>query len=153
MQMKTNLLAIRRLLITMSHSGIILTSLAVAFWIRFEFSVRVLESPILLTSLIIVVPIKMATFVMAGLPDLLRIYLVNIAASAICTIALLMWFGQEFPRSVYVIDFLVCFLLTAGARFCVRLYNETLRLDLAAMKKGILIYGAGAAGRRCSGKS
>src|SRR5262249_12846257 len=57
--------------------------------------------------------------------------------------------GPEFPRSIYGIDFLVCFLFTAGGRFSVRLYNETLRAEFLPKKetRNILIYGAGAAGR------
>jgi FlaA1/EpsC-like NDP-sugar epimerase len=104
-----------------------------------------------------VVPIKMLAFVAgglnkgwwryAGLTDLVRIGVVNIGASGMSAIALFLCFGPAFPRSVYAIDFLVCFLLTAGSRFCVRFYNETLRSELAVDGKGILIYGAGGAGR------
>jgi FlaA1/EpsC-like NDP-sugar epimerase len=155
--MKLVLFRIRWLLITISHLAIIATSLAVALWIRFDFSVRILESPVLLAGLIIIVPIKMVAFLggglqrgwwrYAGLADLVRIGVVNIVASGMSAIALFSSFGPAFPRSVFVIDFLVCFLLTAGSRFCVRFYNETLRSELAANGKGILIYGAGGAGR------
>jgi FlaA1/EpsC-like NDP-sugar epimerase len=132
-------------------------SLAVAFWIRFEFSATILASPLFIDGVIIVVSVKTAAFVAgglqrgwwqyAGLSDLLRIFLVNVAASGFSALALFSRFGTEFPRSVYVIDFLICFLLTAGTRFCVRLYNETVRAELATKDKSILIYGAGAAGR------
>jgi len=155
--MKHALLRIRWLLITISHVVIIFTSLAVAVWIRFDFSSGILSSPVLVAALIIVLPIKMVAFVggglqrgwwrYAGLSDIARIAVVNIVASAMSTTALYICFGAAFPRSVYVIDFLVCFLLTAGSRFCVRFYNETLRAELAGDRKGILIYGAGAAGR------
>jgi FlaA1/EpsC-like NDP-sugar epimerase len=153
----TGLLRIRGLLITICHLIAIVISVGVSFWIRFEFSPIVLESEILLQSLIIVIPIKMATFYLgglqrgwwqyAGLSDLVRIFWVNVAASSIGAIALALSHGLEIPRSVYAIDFLVCFLLTAGMRFSVRLYNETLRSELAMSGKGILIYGAGGAGR------
>jgi len=155
--MKQVLLKIRWLLITISHIVIIFTSLAVAVWIRFDFSSGILSSPVLLAALIIVLPIKMVGFLVgglqrgwwryAGLTDIVRIALVNVLTSAMSATALFLCFGTAFPRSVYVIDFLVCFLLTASSRFCVRFYNETLRSELATNRKGILIYGAGGAGR------
>jgi FlaA1/EpsC-like NDP-sugar epimerase len=56
--------------------------------------------------------------------------------------------GKEFPRSVYIIDLLICFLLTAGARYSFRLYTEILKSKAAdgTEEKGIIIYGAGTAG-------
>jgi FlaA1/EpsC-like NDP-sugar epimerase len=144
-------------LITIYHLLLVAASLATAFWIRFDFSQIILNSPILLASFAIVVPVKVVTFVLggmqkgwwryAGLPDLLRIYVVNVIASAASALVLYLYFGPSFPRSVYAIDFLVCFLATAGTRFCVRLYHETLRVAVAASEKGMLIYGAGACGR------
>jgi FlaA1/EpsC-like NDP-sugar epimerase len=155
--MKASLLKIRRFLITISHLVIISLSVIVAFWIRFEFSLTTPEYDVLFASLMLVVPIKMVVFLVgglhkgwwryAGLGDLVRIYLVNVAASGISAICLFAYFGSGFPRSVYVIDFLICFLLTGGARFCVRLYKETFRSEGPAEGKGILIYGAGDAGR------
>src|SRR5688572_6746973 len=149
--MKQHLLKVRGFLIAMAHLAIITTSLVVAFWIRFDFMMVVSQSPILLSSLLIVAPIKMATFLLggvhrgwwrfAGLSDLVRLFFVNVTASAIAALIVYQKFGPEFARSIYVIDFLLCFLMTAGARFCVRLYNETLRLDLADIQKGMLIYG------------
>jgi FlaA1/EpsC-like NDP-sugar epimerase len=155
---RPNLLNLRGFVIAVSHVTMILVSFIAAFWIRFEFSESVLKSPYLITGLKFVIPIKILAFVIvglqlgwwryAGLSDLLRIYVGNVAASLLATIALFFWFGPEFPRSIYVIDFLICFLLTAGSRFCVRLYVETLRPRLSpAGGKGVLIYGASAAGR------
>src|ERR1051326_9354998 len=125
--MNSSLLKSRGFLITLSHLATISISLTVAFWIRFEFSLRTPECALLVGSLILVVPIKMVVFLVgglhkgwwryAGLADVARICMVNIAASGISTISLFAYFGSEFPRSVYVIDFLICFLLTGGARF------------------------------------
>src|SRR5438477_9141489 len=121
--MKHVLLKIRWLLITISHSVIIFASLSVAVWIRFDFSSGILSSPVLVASLIIVLPIKMIAFLTgglqkgwwryAGMTDIVRIGIVNIVASGMAATALFVCFGSAFPRSVYVIDFLICFLLTA----------------------------------------
>jgi len=81
----------------------------------------------------------------AALPDIIRIGLVNIGASILSTSAVIMWVGPGFPRSVYVIDLLICFLATAGARYSIRIYNEALKVERKS-GKGILIYGAGSAG-------
>src|SRR5262245_53373624 len=155
--MKFRLLKFRGLLISVYHLIVVAVSLAGAFWIRFDFSEIILNSPILLPSFGIVIPIKIVTFAFgglqngwwryAGLADLLRIFVANVVASSMSAAVLFLEFGPAFPRSMYVIDFLVCFLITAGSRFCVRLYNETVRFDLATSEKGMLIYGAGAAGR------
>ena len=55
----------------------------------------------------------------SGFPDLCRILVANVVASAGFAAAgsILL---PSFPRSVYCIDFLLSFLLTAGARFAVR---------------------------------
>src|SRR5436190_11287051 len=109
--MKHVLLKIRWLLITISHIVIIFTSLAVAVWIRFDFSSGILSSPVLLAALIIVLPIKMVGFLVgglqrgwwryAGLTDIVRIALVNVLTSAMSATALFLCFGTAFPRSVY----------------------------------------------------
>jgi FlaA1/EpsC-like NDP-sugar epimerase len=155
--MRLQLLKFRGLLISIYHFVVIAASLGAAWWIRFDFSEIILNSPILLSSFGIVIAIKMVTFTFgglqkgwwryAGLADLRRIFVANVIASAMSAAVLFVKSGGTFPRSIFVIDFLVCFLITAGSRFCVRLYNETLRFDRDASDKGILIYGAGSAGR------
>src|SRR5262249_53140420 len=154
------LLRIRTLLITAFHLLVIVISVLIAFWLRFDLLTSSLDSPLVMVGLILAVVVKMPAFFLggvqtgwwryAGLGDLARIFLVNVAASAGWGTIVFSFVGPFFPCSIYVIDFLVCFLLCAGARFSVRLYNETLRFELGAAKyesKRVLIYGAGAAGR------
>jgi FlaA1/EpsC-like NDP-sugar epimerase len=55
--------------------------------------------------------------------------------------------GPAFSRSVYLIDLLICFVLTVGTRLLVRLYYEgLLKTGRPNEVKRVLIYGAGAAG-------
>ena len=73
------------------------------------------------------------------------------SASIVFTIATSILVGPHFPRSVYLIDFLLCFLATAGARFSVRLYHEMVLHEVGTKAasntaKGMLIYGAGVSG-------
>jgi FlaA1/EpsC-like NDP-sugar epimerase len=77
----------------------------------------------------------------------LRVFAANVCGSVILTIVASVMFEGRFPRSAYVIDLIVCFLLTAGARFAVRLYSEIVLGELTKSSgKRILIYGAGRAG-------
>jgi FlaA1/EpsC-like NDP-sugar epimerase len=145
------------LLIAVFHIVVTAVSLTTAFWLRFDFRVDSIQASLLIGALVIAVPIKMGIFLAgslpdgswrhAGLMDLARIFFVNIAASAVSAAGILLWAGPQFPRSIYVIDFFLCFLFSAAGRFCVRLYNESLKPGLIGTGKGILIYGAGSAGR------
>src|SRR5437879_13697425 len=59
----------------------------------------------------------------------------------------LVWIGPAMPRSVVVIDALLCLMGTALVRLSVRLYNEVRPLEHNAQDcRAVLIYGAGAAG-------
>ncbi len=155
--MKLNLLKIRGLVATVAHALIMLASIALSLWIRFDFASAILGSSLFVVGVTVILPVKTFVFLAgglqrgwwryAGLTDLVRIFFVNIAASGLSAVILFRVFGPGFPRSVYAIDFLVCFLMTSASRFCVRIYNETLKTELVARDKGILIYGAGAAAR------
>ena len=62
-------------------------------------------------------------------------------------VVLMFWIGRRLPRSVLVIDALLCFVATALVRFSVRIRNEGFSRDrFVKDRKGIIIYGAGAAG-------
>jgi FlaA1/EpsC-like NDP-sugar epimerase len=143
--------------VSVFHVLLTVISMTLAFWIRFDFFPPAYQIALLTSALTISVPIKLVTFLLgglntgwwryAGLSDLARIGLVNIAASVLSAAGITYWIGPQFPRSIHIIDFLICFFLSAGARYSVRLYNETLRVEIASRGKGALIYGAGAAGR------
>jgi FlaA1/EpsC-like NDP-sugar epimerase len=132
-------------------------ALAVAFLARFDFWPPAEELPLLVRALYWAIPLKLAVFLLArlshfslrfvGMTDLLRVFWTNVAASVLFTAAVRISLGSRFPKSVYLIDFLICFLLTAGLRFAVRLCVESFSaMQSTAKGKGVLIYGAGAAG-------
>lgn len=147
----------RDLLICTFQAGVIVLSLAAAFLIKFDFTLPDAEVSNLMMGLMIAVPIKMAVFLVgglhrdswrfAGLTDLARIGVVNFGAEIVSAAAITVYVGASYPRSIHVIDLLICFLVSAGARYSIRFYNETLRVELGAHGKGVLIYGAGATGR------
>lgn len=148
---------LRRYWIMGIHVLLIALSLATAFLLRFDFQVPHSETDLLYGSLLLAIPIKSISFAIArlnsgwwrfvGMPDLLRVLAANVCGSAVFVVSAALLFGGRFPRSSYVIDFIVCFLLTAGARFAVRLYSEIVLGELTKSSgKRLLIYGAGMAG-------
>jgi len=143
--------------LVISFQGLLIAaSMLLAFWVRFDFSVPKTELIVIPAALAIAVPLKLLMFLLGGLhrdswrhaalQDLTRIGVVNFVASILASLALVISIGPAFPRSVYAIDMLICFLLSAGARFTLRLYNE-IPGPKRANSKGILIYGTGSTGR------
>jgi FlaA1/EpsC-like NDP-sugar epimerase len=147
----------RRLCIVLYHSAAICASIVMAFLLRFEFLFPRGETPHLIDSLIIALFVKSLVFRFLGLdrgswryaslPDLQRILRANVIASVAFTVMTAVVVGRNFPRSVYFGDFLICFLLTAGGRFGLRVYRETMVIPARTKKQHrVLIYGAGQAG-------
>jgi FlaA1/EpsC-like NDP-sugar epimerase len=139
------------------HLLMIALSMVSAFLLRFDLSIPAGEVQHLVIGFGMVLVTKGIVFFMAGLhrgwwrfasfDDLYRIGLANLVGSSVFTLSTLMLVGSAFPRSVYAIDFMICFLLTTGIRYSVRLYNEALAAELGVGgRKRILIYGAGSAG-------
>ena len=147
---------IRRFWITLIHAGIFVFSAAAAFLLRFEFHIDRGEFAFLRVAAMIWVAVKLLTFQISGLnrgwwrfvsvQDLTRLAVANFAGSAVAGILIALSL-PGFPRSIYIIDLLICFLLTAGIRVTVRLMMETGIQIHAAGDKKVLIYGAGFAGQ------
>ena len=149
----------RLIFIRVWQASVIALSLMASFLVRFDFVFPHGEMRHLLFGLLIVLAVKMVVFYVvgiehgwwrfSGLSDLVKLLIANAGGSIVFTAFTVALVGSEFPRSVYLIDFLLCFLATAGARFGVRLYHEMVMHEVAAKKatqKGLLIYGAGIAG-------
>ena len=148
---------VRRYLIMAIHLAIIAFAMATAFLLRFDFQVPGSQLYLLYGGLLLALPIKSIAFRLArlntgwwrfvGMPDLLRVLAANVGGSVVFVIVASFVFHGAFPRAAYIIDLNICFLLTAGARFAVRLYSEIVLGELTKSSgKRILIYGAGMAG-------
>lgn len=157
MLMQSPLLNHRRFVVGVYHFVAILFAVVTAYVLRFDFSIPSDELMFFRQALLIAVLVKLPIFLFAGihrgwwrlvdLTELVRMSLINILASLSFGLAATLVIGSQFPRSVFVIDFLICFLLTMGLRFLVRLYNEALAGELSKTQgKAVLVYGAGAAG-------
>jgi FlaA1/EpsC-like NDP-sugar epimerase len=128
----------------------------IAFLLLFDLSLPPHSWPQLLTALCLWIPAKAVAFHYfrldrtwwryVSIRDVICLVGANVVGSILGCLALLAFGPHGFPRSIYLLDFLVCLGLTAGARVTVRLVFEFLRLRNPAAKKRTLIYGAGDAG-------
>ena len=127
-------LQVRYVLILLAQSVAIFLALTVAFLLRFDFSIPPGEMAGFRTALILVVVTKLLPFRMAqlhrgwtmhiGMRDLLGILAANLAGSTLFAIATFLIVGPQFPRSVYILDFLICFVTIAAMRSVARLRRE-----------------------------
>jgi len=140
------------------HISIVGLSYWLAWLLRFDFHIPAAEHVSFYRGLLIVATVKLALFLGAGLhkenwwrhqglSDLLRVLLQNLIESATASVLIFLIVGAEFPRSVYILDLLLCFLFSGGARLTLRFQRE-FRTGWQRHEgaKGLLIYGAGVAG-------
>ena len=140
------------------HVSIIIMSFWLAWLLRFDFAIPQSELSVFYRGLLIAVAVKMLVSVAMGMQeerwwgyqgftDLMRALEHCVIASVIAGLVIFAAIGPDFPRSVYLLDLMLCFLLSGGSRFAARLQQELLA-DWSNRhgQKGILIYGAGVAG-------
>lgn len=129
----------------------------VAFLLRFDFTLPAVERAHLLTGLCAWALAKTASFHLLhlghgwwryfSLSDLMRVLSGNALGSLLGGLAILAVSPGGFPRSIYMIDLIVCFLGTTGIRVIARSINEGSSTPRCATSgKPTLVYGAGAAG-------
>jgi len=145
-----------RPLIWVVHTCIFAVSVITAFLLRFDLSLPSREMVHLVYALSVWVVAKIIVFRIArldrgwwrfvSLDDLPRLAMGNLNGSIVGTLAILWLAPRGFPRSVYVLDLLVCSLLTVGVRLAARIFFEASKFHESADKKRTLIYGAGGAG-------
>ncbi len=150
------LLHYRKSLIIIFHFAIIIFSYVVSFSLRFEYNIPQTELPAFFfgfLSVIIVKPIVFQFFRLysglwayASIDDLWKIIKANLLSFIILIAGVGFLGGYGFPRSVFMIDFVLCASLVGGLRFASRLLKENYyrNYDLDAEK--VLIVGAGATG-------
>ena len=156
--MMSNLKAWRRPIIWVLQIGVFVSSALVGFLLRFDFALPAIYDRHLAYGLSIWVLVKIIAFRLGKLDrgfwkyvsvaHVIRVGFVNLIASTL-SCALILTIGPAgFPRSIFVLDFMVCFLATSGLRMTGRLIQEevsNIRGDSSCAKRA-LIYGAGDAG-------
>ncbi len=151
-------IAVRRILIWATQTAIFAASAVAAFLLRFDFSIPAFYLRYLPYALAIWLPLKFVVFYAAKLDrgfwryvsaiDLIRISVANLIASIIGYFLILWLAPPGFPRSLYVLDLMVCFIGTCGLRLLARVTSRlsSQSRDSKAPMKRTLIYGAGDAG-------
>ncbi len=149
---------IRKHLLSICSIAFAALSLVASFALRFDFALPPSESHNLYAGLWIFVTSKGLVFSISephrrlwsflGILDLLRVAVACVLASALGCAATWLLIGPTFPRSVYVIDAMVFFMLMTGLLSSRRVYQEftASRVPWSRRQKTVLIYGAGAAG-------
>lgn len=150
--------------------AIVHACLAAAAWVG-SFAIRLdfdLEEPYraaMFATLGLVIIIKLAVFYAfklfegwwkyVGLSDLIDIARATALATLCVILATLTMYGtsltidnaESFPRSVFLLDMVLTFLLLGGVRFAVRAYTESFRFSTAASAvRRVLVVGAGRTG-------
>lgn len=144
-----------RLTIWVTQIGVFALCVIAAFLLRFEFVIPSVHQKHLVWALVIWVPIKLIFFRVFNLDrgwwrfvsihDLVRLAFGNIVGSLLGAVVILSFAPTGFPRSVYVLDLLLCFLATATQRALIRVLLESLGSD-STIGTRIFIYGGGTAG-------
>lgn len=155
------LISQRRTLVIAAHAGLILIAYALAFLARFDFQVPpghwrsfIVTLPILMAVRLLVferLHLYQAMWRYVSLRDLQSI-ISSVSLSEIAFAVIVMGLfgyvdlGQGFPRSVFLLDWVLCTALVAGVRIGIREMRE-LRSRQRDPGRRILIVGAGDAGQ------
>lgn len=151
------LLKYRRWLVMAAELGLFAVAGVAAFLLRFEFSIPRNELAHLQFGLAVWLIAKPAVFALlrvdrtswrhVSLDDLARLAAGNLFGSLAGCAGILWLAPRGFPRSIYILDLLLSFLLTAGLRVSVRLCAVLARPHAGGKEaRRTLIYGAGDAG-------
>ena len=158
MNIKNLLSRYRKILIILFHLGLIIFAYFASFYLRFDFIFpREYFQTVIPKTLPLLILIKLLFFYFFGLftglwryvsiGDLWKIFLANALSSVTFFGAVVFYHGLfGFPRSVVIIDFILCFGFISGVRFFTRLIRERTKIDIIQKKKKVLIVGAGDAG-------
>jgi FlaA1/EpsC-like NDP-sugar epimerase len=150
--------AMRRALVWTAQIGVFALSGVVAFLLRFDLSLPPAYRIFLAYALPIWILVKIVVFHAAKLDrglwrylsvgDLSRIAYGNLIASVASCILIKVIAPPGFPRSIYVLDLMICFLATSGLRLILRLMLEVTSnaRSTRGVQKTTLIYGADDAG-------
>lgn len=150
--------SIRKTLILIFHVAAIVFSMVDAFALRFDLKIPPNYWPVIFELLPAVIILKVIIFWAMGLtegwwryvsmPDLLQIFKANVVASvAVVLYVVFLRSGEGLPRSVVLLDFLICFSVMIGVRVATRIVREHLALTSKGYNskhKSVLIVGSGA---------
>ncbi len=147
----------RRILEILVDLALVTLAYAASFAVRFDGNIPEEHFAVLAKSLSLIIPLKLIVFHAFGLyrgvwryvgmQDLIAILKAVTVSSLLAVTAMTMLFRFElFPRTVFLIDWMVLLLLASGVRVLIRVIREYLFSISQAKGKRVLIIGAGDAG-------
>jgi len=148
---------LQRLVVWIVQVGIFVLSGVAAFLLRFDGAVPAAHLVHLAWAVPVWVAVKVLVFGVCGLDrdwwrfvsvdDVIRIGFGNTVGSVFSFVALRWLAPPGFPRSVYLLDMVICFLGTSGVRVAIRMIRESCEHRARPEPaQRTLIYGAGRAG-------
>ena len=151
------ILDVRKALIVVTHILIIIFSFWMAFLLRFDLDIPFKYWVTFYTRMPLLLGSKIIAFAIFGIfsglwryvsiDDVWKIIKANLAATFIFILAEVFFFGlRGFPRTVFMMDWIICTGLVAGVRFVSRYMRERYYQNYKSESKKILIIGAGEAG-------
>ena len=158
MKIKDLVLKYRRILIIAFHAMLLAGAFILSFLLRFEFSIPPDQLKWVYKFLPAILIIKTVVFSYFGLyyglwryvsiNDMWQIFKASIVSSVLFVLMVVFFHGLTgFPRSVFILDFLLSLTFVSGVRFFTRLLKERLFKPAPQMaSKRVLIVGAGRAG-------
>ncbi len=138
------------------HIGLVSLAYFVAFLLRFEFHLASEQWDLFLWTLPLVVVVRTIVFARfhlykglwryVSMPDIVGMLQAVTLSSLIFLAIILVLFGHGFPRSVFILDWLLCLALVGGVRLAIRAFRELALEHRRGEIKRALIVGAGDAG-------
>lgn len=146
----------RRFVSEAMQLGLAALALAAAFLLRFEFTLAPPYARMLIHAVPLLLAVKFPIFRAFGLrdlswrylgfEDLARVAAANLVAAAMAAFMVRLVIGPGLPRSIYILDLLVCLTLMVAARGLARAVFDAVPAPGGRAARRILIYGAGKAG-------
>jgi FlaA1/EpsC-like NDP-sugar epimerase len=146
----------RRLVIAGVHLALVTVAYLLAFMLRFEFRLPAGEWERFLRTLPFLLLARMAVFAWfhlyeglwryVSMRDILAILRAATLSSLIFVVSVFGLFGPGFPRSVFVLDWVLCLALVGGVRLALRALRESSRRYGRGQRRRAFIVGAGDAG-------
>lgn len=146
----------RRPLIVAVHATLVAVAYFLAFVLRFDFRIPAAEGHRFLQTVPLLLLVRLAIFgwlnVFEGLwryvsmRDILTILKAGTLGSLIFSAGVLMVWGHGFPRSVLLLDWVLCLALVGGVRLAIRALRESGVQYQRAGRKRAFIIGAGDGG-------
>ena len=148
---------LKRLFAILIQSVLIIFAYILSFYLRFEFSIPSLYLLVLVKTLPLLIIIKIIVFYYfallsgawryTGIYELWRLLKALSLSTIIFILATVFIYGlQRFPRSVFILDWILSLILIGGARFLSRSSREIFRHPSRIKNKKTIIIGAGEAG-------